>query len=137
MASSEGARFDSEAIKSLDLKPVAAARPGYNVALGYLRGFLVVLVLAHHSVIAYIGVTLPRSESLGTPPYFWRAFPVLDSVHSTAFGLFTGFNDDFFMSLMFFVSGLFIWSSLRRKGAATLSAIGYCGSASPLSSRPR
>lgn len=119
MASSQATPLDSEAINSLDLKPLEAARPGYNVALGYLRGFLVVLVLAHHSVIAYMDVTLPRSKSLGTPPYFWRAFPVLDHVYSTAFAVFTGFNDDFFMSLMFFVSGLFIWSSLRRKGAPT------------------
>ena len=34
-------------------------------------------------------------------------------------GLFTGFNDDFFMSLMFFISGLFVWSSLQRKGSAS------------------
>jgi hypothetical protein len=43
----------------------------------------------------------------------------MDQVHSTAFALFTGFNDDFFMSLMFLVSGLFIWSSLKRKGEGT------------------
>lgn len=121
MASSEAARFDSEAVKSFSIKHLEAARPAYNVAIGYLRGFLVVLVLAHHSVIAYLEVTIPRSKSLGTPPYFWRAFPVLDHVHSTAFGLFTGFNDDFFMSLMFFVSGLFIWSSLRRKGSVAFT----------------
>ncbi len=119
MASSAAARFDSEALKSISVESVEAQRPAYNVALGYLRGFLVVLVLAHHSVIAYIDFTIPRSKSLGTPPYAWRAFPVMDHVHSTAFGLFTGFNDDFFMSLMFFVSGLFIWSSLQRKGEAT------------------
>jgi hypothetical protein len=119
MASSQVARFDSEAIKSITLKPAEAARPSYNIAIGYLRGFLVVLVLAHHSVIAYLDITLPHAKSLGTPPYFWRAFPVLDHVHSTAFGLFTAFNDDFFMSLMFFVSGLFVWSSLKRKGDAT------------------
>jgi Acyltransferase family len=119
MASPQAARFDSEAIKSFSINPVEAARPASNVAIGYLRGFLVVLVLAHHSVIAYIGAALPQSKSLGTPPYLWRAFPVMDHVHSTAFGLFTAFNDDFFMSLMFFVSGLFIWSSLRRKGAST------------------
>jgi hypothetical protein len=94
------------------------ARPGYNVALGYLRGFLVVLVLAHHSVIAYIDLPLPLAGSLLTQPQLWRAFPVLDHKHWAGFGLFTGFNDDFFMSLMFFVSGLFVWSSLQRKGSA-------------------
>jgi hypothetical protein len=121
MASSEAARFDSPAIKSSTARPTEAPRPAYNVALGYLRGFLVILVLAHHSVIAYIGLVLPRSQPLGTPPFFWRAFPVMDQVHWAPFGFFTSFNDDFFMSLMFFVSGLFVWSSLRRKGASTFA----------------
>jgi hypothetical protein len=31
--------------------------------------------------------------------------------------LLVGFNDTFFMALMFFVSGLFVWKSLQRKGA--------------------
>jgi fucose 4-O-acetylase-like acetyltransferase len=44
---------------------------------------------------------------------------VIDHQHWTGFSLFTGFNDDFFMSLMFFVSGLFVWSSLKRKGNAS------------------
>jgi Acyltransferase family len=94
----------------------SVARPGYNVALGYLRGFLVVLVLAHHSVLAYIDLGVPQAKSLLTQPQYWRAFMVIDHQHWAGFGLFTGFNDDFFMSLMFFVSGLFVWSSLKRKG---------------------
>ena len=43
---------------------------------------------------------------------------VVDRQHWAGFGSFTGFNDDFFMSLMFFLSGLFVWSSLQRKGNA-------------------
>ena len=96
-------------------KAASVARPGYNVALGYLRGFLVVLVIAHHSVLAYIG-GLPASPSLLAYPRLWRAFPVQDHVQSIGFAVFTGFNDDFFMSLMFLLSGLFVWSSLQRKG---------------------
>jgi len=34
------------------------------------------------------------------------------------FDFLVGFNDIFFMSLMFFLSGLFVWQSLQRKGAA-------------------
>jgi hypothetical protein len=94
-----------------------AARSEYNVALGYLRGFLVILVLAHHSVLAYMEGAPPRSTSLLTNPKSWRGFPVVDPLrHWAGFGLFAVFNDTFFMSLMFFVSGLFVWSSLRRKG---------------------
>jgi Acyltransferase family len=94
-----------------------AVRPGYHVALGYLRGFLVVLVLAHHSVLAYFQGAPPPATSLMTDPKTWRAFPVVDPLrHFAGFDLFVGFNDTFFMSLMFFVSGLFVWSSLKRKG---------------------
>jgi hypothetical protein len=95
------------------------ARP-YHAALAYLRGSLVVLVVAHHSVLAYIDGPPSFPKSLLTNPPWWRAFPVIDPRAQWAgFSLFTGFNDDFFMSLMFFVSGLFVWSSLKRKGNAT------------------
>jgi hypothetical protein len=111
MASSPAARLKVESVQS-----ASAASRGHNVALGYLRGFLVVLVLAHHSVLAYIDILLPQAKSLLTQPAYWRAFMVIDHQHWAGFGVFTGFNDTFFMSLMFFVSGLFVWSSLQRKG---------------------
>ncbi|MGB8683357.1 MAG: acyltransferase [Candidatus Binatus sp.] len=101
-----------------EVRGAGVARPGYNVALGYLRGFLVVLVLAHHSVLAYIDSPPPQATSLLAQPPYWRAFMVVDSHHWVGFSIFTGFNDDFFMSLMFFLSGLFVWSSLQRKGNA-------------------
>ncbi len=94
------------------------ARLAHNVALGYLRGFLVVLVVAHHSVLAYINLPMLQAKSLLPQPRYWRAFMVIDHRHSTAFTVFTSFNDIYFMSLMFFVSGLFVWSSLQRKGNA-------------------
>ncbi|MFZ0659726.1 MAG: acyltransferase [Candidatus Binataceae bacterium] len=98
------------------------SRPAYNLALGYLRGFLVVLVLAHHSVLAYLKAAPPIAKSLLASPETWRAFPVVDPhAHWPGFNLFFGFNDAFFMSLMFFVSGLFVWSSLQRKGARTFA----------------
>ena len=101
-----------------EVRNAGVARPGYNVALGYLRGFLVVLVLAHHSVLAYIDSPPPQATSLLVQPPYWRAFMVVDPHHWLGFSIFTGFNDDFFMSLMFFLSGLFVWSSLQRKGNA-------------------
>jgi Acyltransferase family len=96
------------------------SRPARNLALGYLRAFLVVLVLAHHSVLAYLELPLPVTKSLAAQPQVWRAFPIVDRhAHWMGFTVFSGFNDNFFMSLMFFISGLFVWSSLRRKGAGT------------------
>src|SRR5215472_9435266 len=88
----------------------------YNVAFGYLRAFLVVLVVAHHAVLAYHPYAPPPPASLVAQPRFWQAFPVVDTHRSTAFALFVGFNDTFFMSLMFFLSGVFVWNSLQRKG---------------------
>ncbi len=80
------------------------------------------LVLAHHSVLAYLKAAPSPAKSLLAPPESWRAFPVVDPhAHWAGFNLFFGFNDAFFMSLMFFVSGLFVWSSLRRKGARTFA----------------
>jgi Acyltransferase family len=117
MASS-GATLVRPVVAKHEVNAAAVARPAHNLALGYLRGFLVVLVLAHHSVLAYIDAA-PQATSLLTPPFYWRAFMVVDHQHWAGFGLFTGFNDDFFMSLMFFVSGLFVWSSLQRKGSAS------------------
>jgi peptidoglycan/LPS O-acetylase OafA/YrhL len=43
---------------------------------------------------------------------------VVDPARWTGFSLLVGFNDAFFMSLMFFLSGLFVWTSLSRKGSA-------------------
>src|SRR5580658_2442989 len=114
-ASAPSTRLGSESFATAHSQPADVARPGYNLALGYLRGFLVVLVLAHHSVLAYIDGPPQATSLLAQPPY-WRAFMVVDHQHWLGFGIFTGFNDDFFMSLMFFLSGLFVWSSLQRKG---------------------
>ena len=74
------------------------------------------LVVAHHSVIAYArvsAVATPRS-----PLHPWLAgIPIVDSHRLIVFDLFALFNDTFFMSLMFLLSGLFVGPSLARKGA--------------------
>lgn len=98
--------------------PRTAAQPAeYNVALGYLRAFITVLVLAHHAVLAYAPFAPPPPASLVDSPRWWQAFPVVDTQRWNGFATFAGFNDTFFMSLMFFLSGLFVWNSLQRKGA--------------------
>jgi peptidoglycan/LPS O-acetylase OafA/YrhL len=87
-----------------------------NIPIGYLRGFLVALVVAHHAVLAYHPFAPPPQGSLKAPPHLWEAFPVVDPQRWTGFSLLTGFNDVFFMALMFFLSGLFVWEGLQRKG---------------------
>jgi hypothetical protein len=87
-------------------------------AISYLRAFVTLLVLGHHAAIAYHPF-LPATHqtSLLAQPRFWEGFPILDSQRWTGFAAFVGFNDIFFMALMFFLSGLFVWHSLERKGA--------------------
>jgi len=76
------------------------------------------LVLAHHAVLAYHPAAPPAPASLVAEPRWWQAFPITDPARWGGFGLFVGFNDTFFMALMFFLSGLFVWSGLKRKGSA-------------------
>lgn len=98
--------------------PRAAGVP-HNIAIGYLRAIVTVLVVAHHAVLAYHPYAPPPLASLVAVPRWWQAFPVVDVQRWMGFSLLVGFNDIFFMSLMFFLSGLFVWPSLQRKGAGT------------------
>ena len=90
----------------------------YNYALGYLRGVIVALVVAHHSALAYHPFAPPLPATLVAQPRWWMAFPIVDSARWSFATILVGFNDIFFMSLMFFLSGLFFWQSLARKGSA-------------------
>jgi len=69
-----------------------------NAALDRARTFITMLVLVHHSVIAYT--------------YFGHT----DKQKFLGFDCVVLFNDSFFMTAMFFLSGLFVWPSLQRKG---------------------
>jgi peptidoglycan/LPS O-acetylase OafA/YrhL len=91
-----------------------------NVALDYLRAFVVLLVVAHHTVLAYTTFIPGPSPSFTAQPVYWTAFPILDPRRWAGADLLVGWNDIFFMSLMFFLSGLFFWHGFARKGA-----IGY------------
>jgi hypothetical protein len=75
--------------------PMVKAR---NAALDRARTFITMLVLIHHSVIAYT--------------YFGHT----DRQSFLGFDGVVVFNDSFFMAAMFFLSGLFVWPSLKRKG---------------------
>lgn len=88
-----------------------------NVALDSLRAFVTLLVVAHHSALAYTTLIPHGATAFTATQAYWQAFPVVDARKWVGFDLFTGWNDIFFMSLMFFVSGIFVWPSLTRKGS--------------------
>src|ERR1700750_612710 len=69
-----------------------------NAALDRTRTFLTLVVLLHHAVIpyTYFGDTDPKS---------WIGFDMI--VLAT---------DSFFMAMFFFLSGLFVWPGITRKG---------------------
>ena len=88
----------------------------HNLAIGYLRAFITLLVLEHHAILAYHPFAPPPGAALNGPARWWQAFPVVDSQRWAGVALLASFNDIFFMALMFFLSGLFVWKSLERKG---------------------
>jgi glucans biosynthesis protein C len=86
-----------------------------SLALANLRGVVILIVLLFHSVLAYLNF-IPRGDTPFTsPPFSWRSFPILDSERFFGFDLFCAWQDVYLMSLMFFLSGLFVWPSLNRK----------------------
>ena len=95
-----------------------AKNRNYNVALAYLRAFIIGLVLVHHTAVAYfLPAVPPPASSLAQNLRSIRGIsPVIDVVHSKILFFIVFFNDRFFMPLLFFLSGLFVWGSLQRKG---------------------
>jgi peptidoglycan/LPS O-acetylase OafA/YrhL len=96
------------------VKPVPASDAGArDASLDYLRAFIVLLVLVHHSVLAYAVMWPAQPATFKILPA-----PIIDPQRFAGFDLLVIFNDTFFMALMFLLSGLFVWPSLERKGGA-------------------
>jgi peptidoglycan/LPS O-acetylase OafA/YrhL len=87
-----------------------------RVPIDALRACVTLLVIAHHAALAYHPFAPPPPAALSVPPAWWTAFPVVDAHRTMAAALFTGWNDGFFMALMFLLSGLFCAPSALRKG---------------------
>jgi hypothetical protein len=68
-----------------------------NLSLDRTRTFLTLVVVFHHSVIPY-------TYFGHTDPKYWLGFDMVALA-----------TDSFFMAMFFFLSGLFVWSSLARK----------------------
>src|SRR5215475_15545954 len=84
-----------------------------DVAFDYLKATVILMVVAHHSCLAY--TTFAHFD----PAHYLTGStaPVVDTSRWGFFDYAENFNDVFFMSLMFFISGLFFCPCLRRSGA--------------------
>jgi hypothetical protein len=88
-----------------------------SLALRNLRGLAILILLVFHSLLPYLWSARPTALAFDQPPYQWRAFPIVDAQRCFAFDLFSAWQDAYLMALMFFLSGLFAWPSLARKGS--------------------
>jgi glucans biosynthesis protein C len=82
--------------------------------LDYCRAFITVLVVAHHSSLAYT-----TFASFNKQAYNASTHPIVDTMRSYSLDVFEDFNDVFFMALMFLISGIFVLPALARKGPRT------------------
>jgi len=89
-----------------------------SLAFENLRGFVISMVLAFHSFMAYMTFQPLSQSPFDSPPYDWQAHPIIDSNRWWGFDLFGAYQFLHLMQLMFFLSGLFVWPSLARKGVA-------------------
>jgi hypothetical protein len=95
-----------------------------SLALSNMRALVILTVLAFHSVLAYLGSLGSAAFPFDDPPFKWRAFPIVDSHRWYGFDIFCAWQDVYLMSLMFFLSALFTWPSLARKGPGKFLRLG-------------
>ena len=88
-----------------------------DIAIDYLRSSVTVAVVVHHAALAYNTFSYYDSAH-----YARSAAPIVDTARFTPLDAIVGWNDIFFMSLMFFVSGLFVVPSIARKGVGRFLA---------------
>ena len=81
-------------------------------AIDYLRALMTVFVLVVHATLAY-----PTWGKFDRADYVHSASPIVDPTKWMGFDLIGPVLNFFFMALMFFISGLFVWKSLVKKGS--------------------
>src|ERR1700733_8599969 len=93
--------------------PALRQGSGRVLWVDYLRSFITVLVVAHHSTLAY--TTFSR---INEQAYILSTHPIIDTKRWIGLDIFENFNDVFFIALMFLIGGFFVVKGLKRKGAA-------------------
>ena len=85
---------------------------GRKVAFDYLRAFAITLVLFVHAALAYTTAAFINFENP-----IASSNPVVNEQRWIGFDAIVALNETFSMPLLFFVSGMFVWQSLTKKGA--------------------
>ncbi len=100
------------------LMPVieGSAKKPRDLSIDYLRTTLTLMVVAHHSMLAYT-----TWASFNREHVFRSTAPIVDSSRWVVLNYAENFNDVFFMSLMFFISGIYAYPAIRRHGALNFS----------------
>jgi hypothetical protein len=68
------------------------------LALNNLWIVVVVIVVAVHAVMAYLGSSPASSYKFDDPPYRWRSMPIVDPERWFGFDFFCGFRDIYLIS---------------------------------------
>lgn len=99
-----------------------SVHPHTSAALANLRGVFILILLAFHACVPYLASAPAPAASFEAAPYGWLAFPIVDSRRFFGFDLYCAWEDVQVMAMMFFLSGVFVAPSLRRKGPARFAA---------------
>ncbi|MEW5869907.1 MAG: acyltransferase family protein [Chloroflexota bacterium] len=83
-----------------------------DLAIDYLRAFVIVLVILLHAALAYTSFS-----TFNATHYYESSAPVVDASRWPTLDLIVLYLDTFMMSLLFLVSGLFALPSLESKGS--------------------
>lgn len=122
-SNAKGPRTLGEPSRDIHLSDVGARLPPdashawTSQALRTLRGVSILFVVGMHATMPYLAFTKLSTAAFTEAPYSWLAFPIVDSQRWFGFDLFAAWLDVYLMSLMFFLSGLFVRSGLVGKGA--------------------
>ena len=85
-----------------------------SIALHNLRGFVILIVIAFHSFLAYLAWQPSSPVPFDSPPYHWKAIPISDSERWFGFELSCASQYVYLMQFMFFLP---VCSSGRVFGA--------------------
>jgi glucans biosynthesis protein C len=113
----KGPAIGKSEIEKSEIGKSAIVRSATSQALMNLRAFAIVTVVSFHSVLAYLASQPHATPPFASPPFHWISTPILDSQRWLGFDIYAAFQYVSLMPVMFFLSGIFVWPSLKRKGS--------------------